>query len=218
MLAQIRISVPDRPGVLGDVATALGTAGADITQIQVLQSESGRALDDVYVQVSGEDHLHRVQSRLEAMQGVQVVGVRVGPAPSTGHGELELVGRMLAAPARVVQTLVDGIPESTGSDWAAVVRYGDDERVAEVVATSPTCPGPDHVHLDVPLRLSVIGQPYAGTALIPLGSSRLGLVVVRESGPPYHHAELWRLEQVGAVAGSVLRRNASATTELEVIA
>jgi hypothetical protein len=218
MLAQIRISVPDRPGVLGDVATALGNSGADIAQIQVLQSESGRALDDVYVQVSGEDHLHRVQGRLETMQGVQVLGVRVGPAPSTGHGELELVGRLLAAPARVVQTLVDGVPESTGSDWAAVVRYGDDERVAEVVATSPTCPGPEHIHLDVPLRLSVIGEPYAGTALIPLGGTRLGLVVVRESGPPYHHAELWRLEQVGAVAGSVLRQSLAASAGLEVLA
>ncbi len=218
MLAQIRISVPDRPGVLGDVATALGTAGADITQIQVLQSESGRALDDVYVQVSGEDHLQRVQHRLGVLHGVQVVGVRIGPAPSTGHGELELVRRMLAAPARVVQTLVDGIAESTGSDWAAVLRYGEDERVAEVVALSPTCPGPDRVPVDLPLRLGVTGQPYAGTALVPLGAGRLGLVVVRESGPPYHHAELWRLEQVGAVAGSVLRRAASTAAELEVLA
>ena len=40
--------------------------------------------------------------------------------------------------------------------------------------------------------------------------------MVRESGPPYHPAELWRLEQVGALAGNVLRQNESATSDLEV--
>ncbi len=216
MLALVRITVPDRPGVLGDVASALGAVEADIVQVQVLQSESGRALDDVHIQVRDPAHLQRVQNRLSAMPGVQVLGVRVGPAPTTGHGELELVRRMVSAPARVLQTLVDGVPESAGSDWAAVVSYGPDERVEAVVATSPGCPGPEHVHVDVPLRLSVIGEPYAGTALIPLTGTRLGLVVVRESGPPYHQAELWRLEQVGAMAGKVLQQNDSARPDVEV--
>jgi hypothetical protein len=70
----------------------------------------------------------------------------------------------------------------------------------------------------VPLRLSVVSSPYAGMALVPLTGTRLGLIVVRESGPPYHQAELWRLEQVGALAGHVLRQNESATSELTVIA
>jgi hypothetical protein len=217
MLALIRISVPDRPGVLGDVASALGTAGADIAQIQVLQSEAGRALDDVHVQVGSEEHLQRVQTRLESLPGVQVLGVRIGPAPTTGHSELELVGRMLRSPGRAVQTLVDGVPESTGSDWAAVVRYAADETAEEVVASSPTCPGLDLSDLRVPLRLNVIDGSYAGMALIPLAGTRLGLVVVRESGPPFHSAELWRLEQVGAVAGNVVRSAVAADSQLEVI-
>jgi hypothetical protein len=217
MLALVRISVPDRPGVLGDVASALGTAGADIVQLQVLQSEAGRALDDVHVLVSGRDHLDRVQHRLAAMPGVQVLGVRVGPAPTTGHSELELVGRMLTAPGRAVQTLVDGVPESTGSDWAAVVRYDDAESVVEVVASSPTCPALNLSDVRVPLRLSVIDGSYAAMTLVPLGGTRLGLVVVRESGPAFHPAELWRLEQVGAVAGHVIRAAVAASAQLEVI-
>jgi hypothetical protein len=72
------------------------------------------------------------------------------------------------------------------------------------------------VHVDVPLRLSVIGEPYAGTALVPLTGTRLGLVVVRESGPPYHQAELWRLEQVGAIAGNVLVRATSSSPGVHV--
>jgi acetolactate synthase small subunit len=218
MLALIRISVPDRPGALGDVASRIGAAGADILQVQVLESEAGRALDDVHLQVRDADHLERVKQQLAAISGVQVIGVRDEPAPTTGHGELELARRMVAAPTRALQTLVDGVSASTGSDWAAIVRFDPNERVDQVVATSPACPGPEHVQIDVPLRLSVITGPYAGMALVPLTGTRLGLVVVRESGPPYHPAELWRLEQVGALAGNVLRHNESASSQLEVTA
>ncbi|MDP9222066.1 MAG: ACT domain-containing protein [Actinomycetota bacterium] len=218
MLALIRISVPDRPGALGDVASRIGAAGADILQVQVLESEAGRALDDVHVRVRDADHLERVKQQLAAISGVQVVGVRDEPAPTTGHGELELARRMVAAPTRALQTLVDGVSASTGSDWAAIVRFDLNERVDQILATSPGCPGPEHVQIEVPLRLSVIGGTHAGMALVPLTGTRLGLVVVRESGPPYHQAELWRLEQVGALAGNVLRQNQPASSELEVTA
>jgi hypothetical protein len=222
VLALIRLSVPDRPGMLGDVASNIGAAGGDIAQVQVLESGSGRALDDVYVNVRDAEHLTRVQNRLSAVAGTQIVGVKIGPPPTTGHSELELIGRMLAAPGRAVQTLVDGVPDSTGSDWAAAVRYGADETVEEVVATSPTCPGPDQVPTDIPLRLTVVGEPYVGLALVPLTGTRLGLVVVRESGPPFHPAELWRLEQVGTVAGRIAgqatMQASAASSELEVTA
>jgi ACT domain-containing protein len=216
VLALIRISIRDRPGALGDVATRVGAAGADIVQVQVLESESGRALDDLHVQVRDAAHLQRVQGQVGAIPGVQVLGVRDEPAPTTGHGELELARRMVAAPARALTTLVDGVAASTGSDWAAVVRYDEHEKVEQVVATSPTCPGPQYVRIDVPLRLSVIGGSYAGMALVPLVGTRLGLVVVRESGPPYHSAELWRLEQLGALAGHVLRQAERSVTEMTV--
>jgi hypothetical protein len=216
MLALVRISVPDRRGVLGEVATRVGAAGADILQVQVLESESGRAMDDLYLQVRDTAHLQRVQHQLAAVPGVHVIGVRDEPAPATGHGELELARRMIAAPARALQTLVDGVAASTGSDWAAAVHYDEHERVDQVVATSPSCPGPEYVTVEVPLRLSVIGGSYAGMALVPLTGTRLGLVVVRESGPPYHSAELWRLEQLGALAGHVLQESAATTTEVSV--
>ena len=48
--------------------------------------------------------------------------------------------------------------------------------------------------------------------------TRLGLVVVRESGPSYHSAELWRLEQLGALTGHVLGQSGAAAHEVSVIA
>lgn len=216
MLALVRISVPDRPGVLGDVATRVGAAGADIVQVQVLESESGRALDDLHLQVRDTAHLQRVQSQLGAIPGVQVLGVRDEPAPTTGHGELELARRMVAAPVRALATLVDGVAASTGSDWAAAVHYDEHERVDRVVATSPGCPGPESVVVEVPLRLTVIRVEQGAMALVPLTGTRLGLVVVRESGPPYHPSELWRLEQLGALAGHVLTQTEHPSAEVAI--
>ena len=66
MLALVRIFVPDRPGTLGDVASCLGAVGADIVQVQVLQSEAGnktRAAETLGIDPST---LHRKLSRFGA--------------------------------------------------------------------------------------------------------------------------------------------------------
>ncbi|GAB3900288.1 hypothetical protein GCM10027612_61670 [Microbispora bryophytorum subsp. camponoti] len=49
MLLRLRIALPDRPGSLSQVTGILGSAGADITQVTVLDRGDGRALDDFTV-------------------------------------------------------------------------------------------------------------------------------------------------------------------------
>ena len=41
----LEIALPDRPGSLGAVASAIGFAGGDIRGLQVLKSEDGRGYD-----------------------------------------------------------------------------------------------------------------------------------------------------------------------------
>src|SRR4051812_29652225 len=45
----LRLVVPDRPGILGAVATALGAAGIDIVSLDVLERAGGVAVDDIVV-------------------------------------------------------------------------------------------------------------------------------------------------------------------------
>src|SRR3712207_7863951 len=45
----LRLVVPDRPGILGAVATALGEAGIDIVSVDVLERGGGVAVDDIVV-------------------------------------------------------------------------------------------------------------------------------------------------------------------------
>ena len=43
----LRVLLPDRPGMLGAVATALGETGADILSVDVVERAAGVAVDDL---------------------------------------------------------------------------------------------------------------------------------------------------------------------------
>lgn len=216
MLARLRISVPDLPGSLGKVASAIGRAGADIVKVDVLDSEAGRALDDVFVEVRDVAQVDRAGAELDGMAGVRVTGVQLGVPPVGGHTDLELVAQVMSAPERGLRTLVDGAPGALGADWAAVITFDDQGAPGSIAAISPGSPGADHVVVVAPYRLAALrmippgaDEPYGGTALVPLGQVRLGqvplgLVLVRETGPDFHRRELWRLEQLGKVIGAAL--------------
>ena len=47
----LRVLLPDRPGMLGAVATALGEAGADILSVDVVERSAGVAVDDLIVEL-----------------------------------------------------------------------------------------------------------------------------------------------------------------------
>ena len=47
----LRVMLPDRPGALGAVATALGQVGADILSVDVVERAAGRATDDIVIEL-----------------------------------------------------------------------------------------------------------------------------------------------------------------------
>jgi ACT domain-containing protein len=75
-MAEFRLQVvlPDRPGSLGAVASAIGFAGGDIRGLVVMKSEDGRGYDDITVAVPGTDPSDLV-SVLTAIGGVEVLSV-----------------------------------------------------------------------------------------------------------------------------------------------
>ena len=73
-LFKLQISLPDRPGALGLLASAIGAAGADIRGLVVLKSEDGRGFDEVTVAVPGTDPSDLVDV-LGSIGGVEVISV-----------------------------------------------------------------------------------------------------------------------------------------------
>ena len=73
-LFRLQLSLPDRPGALGLLASAIGGAGGDIRALVVVKSEGGRGFDDVTVAVPGSDPTDLLEV-LGSIGGVEVISV-----------------------------------------------------------------------------------------------------------------------------------------------
>jgi ACT domain-containing protein len=73
-LFTMQVSLPDRPGSLGMLASAIGSAGADIRGLEVLKSEDGRGFDEITVAVPGTDPSDLVEI-LNSIGGVEVLSI-----------------------------------------------------------------------------------------------------------------------------------------------
>jgi ACT domain-containing protein len=73
-LFKLQISLPDRPGSLGAVASAIGFAGGDIRSLVVLRSENGHGVDEMTLAIPGTDPTD-VLNVLSDIGGVEVISI-----------------------------------------------------------------------------------------------------------------------------------------------
>jgi len=73
-LFRLHVALPDRPGSLGTIASAIGAAGGDIRGLVVKKSEDGRGFDDITVAIPGNDPTDLVNV-LSAIGGVEVISI-----------------------------------------------------------------------------------------------------------------------------------------------
>ena len=73
-LFTLQVSLPDRPGSLGMLASAIGSAGVDIRGLEVLKSEDGTGYDQITVAVPGTDPSDLVEI-LNSIGGVEVLSI-----------------------------------------------------------------------------------------------------------------------------------------------
>ncbi|NES28222.1 amino acid-binding protein [Micromonospora terminaliae] len=215
MLLRVRVTLPDRPGTLGQVARTLGVSGADIVQVVVLERLGGRAVDDFTVVWPGTARVERLLAGLAAIPGVRVDGVwRAIGAPTTTGQDAELLAQVAANPADGVATLVDAVPGLLAADWAvaAVVPLDWAARGsggATVGHASWRAPVPPRLPEVTPLRARSMTTPDGHHyAVAPFGRAGLVLVVARDHSEPlaaaaFHSTEVDRLAQL-VRAGAVI--------------
>ena len=87
----IRVQLPDRPGALGAVATALGAIQADILSVDVVERGAGVAVDDLVVELPSGRLPDVLITAAESVAGVEVDAVRPYAGVLDPHRELELV-------------------------------------------------------------------------------------------------------------------------------
>lgn len=220
MLLRVRVTLPDRPGALGQVARTLGGAGADIVQVVVLERLAGRAVDDFTVAWPGLVRADQLGADLAAVPGVRVDGIWRAPGATAGYGhDAQVLAQIAANPADGLATLVDAAPGLLAADWAvaAVVpagwatgaagASGGGAAVAYASWQSPAAPVLPEV---TPLRARAVdGVGSDRYALAPFGRAGLVLVLARSDGgelPPaaFHVSEVDRVAQLVRAATVIL--------------
>ncbi|XVV11296.1 amino acid-binding protein [Actinoplanes sp. CA-131856] len=215
MLLRVRVTLPDRPGALGQVARTLGVAGADIVQVVVLERLGGRAVDDFTVVWPGASRVERLLAGLAAIPGVQVDGVwKAIGAPVNGGHDAELLAQVAANPADGLATLVDAVPGLLAADWAAAAVVPSDwaSRTGAPAVTYASWRAPSPLQLPevTPLRARPLtGADNTKYAVAPFGRDGLVLVVARSDddelpAAAFHVTEVDRVAQLVRAAAVIL--------------
>jgi hypothetical protein len=213
----LRVVLPDRPGSLGAVASALGEAGADILGVDVVERADGIAVDDLTVELPSGRPPDVLITAAESVRDVTVESVRPYSGRLDTHRELELVDRIAGEPGHGLQVLAEEVPRLFRAGWALVaVREGTRSwRLAESSAAPETRAG-DLPWLPLAKAIVIdpdkhwVPEPWRALdtelAAAPLGPASVlqVLVVGRPGGPAFRPSELARLSHLAGIVTAVL--------------
>ena len=211
----LRLVVPDRPGILGAVATALGDAGIDIVSVDVLERGNGVAVDDVVVVLPAERVADSLITAATAVPGVEVESLRPFAGPLDTHRELDLLEALARAGEGTPKLLAAELPRVFRSGWAVVLAGSAGEPT--VLAASDAAPALEGIPLPwlpltsplllpseadwVPERWQVMAVEMMAAPLDPGTAVLLG----RSGGPAFRRSELLRLAHLTGIAATVAR-------------
>lgn len=212
----LRVLLPDRPGSLGALAVALGSVGADILSLDVVERGTGFAVDDLIVDVPRGALPDTLITAAEQLPGTRVDSIRPFTGMLDAHRELELIDHVAGAGGNRLQVLVDEAPRVLQVHWATVVETddGNTHRIAGSPGAPETPPG---AVAGLPLTRAAVLDATADwvpplwqeldtqLAAAPLGSGNRTLVVARTGGPEFRPAEVARLGYLAGIVATVLR-------------
>ena len=69
----IRVEIEHRPGMLGQVASAIGTAGGTIGAVDLVEIDDGRTIRDITVDTSGPDHWPTIVAAIDGVPSAKVI-------------------------------------------------------------------------------------------------------------------------------------------------
>jgi len=210
----LRVELPDVPGSLGALATALGGAGADIEAIEIVERRSdGQVVDDVLLELPAQVMPDALVTACHKLDGVDVHWISRYTAGANLSMDLEAVERFTDDPKRAIEHLVEVLPSTFRTDWAIALNRVDGDAV--VMAKSSTAPDL------VPESTAWLGIRKAKTlrevkewnntvlAASPAKDRRGdGFVVIvgRHGGPEFLASEVARLGHMVSLAASVQTR------------
>jgi hypothetical protein len=210
----LRVELPDVPGSLGVVASAIGEAGGDIEAIEIVEHRAdGTAVDDVLLETAPGVMPDSLVSACNRLEGVRVLWVSRYGAGGNLFLDLEAVEALTQNPATAKNEIVDLLPITFRADWGMRLRHkGDHVVVVHRTSAAPesTTGHPDWWPAKRPQRLdlppdwvaSAEGTLVAGA---PLGGDKDLLLFGRRGGPEVLDSELARLGHLAGLAASIAK-------------
>ena len=194
----LRVELPDVPGSLGRLASAIGEAGGDIGAIEIIEKGlDGRAVDDVLLETVPGALPDSIVSACTALEGVRVLWISRYAAGGNLFLDLEAVEELTAHPERSLDRLVDLLPVVFRCDWGARVHRCDGMLHASEAAPSSV----PWVPLDRTTRLEVEDDVNLACAA-RIDDDEI-LVMARRGGPEFLDSELARLGHLTSLALSI---------------
>jgi hypothetical protein len=163
----VRVWLPDRPGALGQVASRIGSVGADVVGIDILERGAGRAIDELAVELPDDELVPLLVREVNQVDGVDVEDVR--PAVDALHDPrldaLETAAQLVGATStdELLESLCVLGARTVGAEWAVVI----DTEATEVLAAGGPAPAP----------------PAAWLSAFVAGSRSSATVAGADSGP-----------------------------------
>lgn len=213
----LRIELLDRPGSLGSLAVALGSVGADILSLDVVERSGGYAIDDLVVDLPPGAMPDTLITAAEALPGVRVDSVRPHSGLLEAHRELELLDRVAAArdDASKLQALADEAPKVLRVSWCTVLHSS--QGTLRRLAGSPGAPETRAdsapwlpIERATPLDGGADWVPQSwrdmDTTMVaaPLGDPHTAVVLGRP-GPEFRPSEVARLGYLAGIVATMLR-------------
>ena len=203
----MRVLLPDRPGSLGAVATAMGHAQADIMAVEIVEKYEGYAIDDFMVELPTGVAADALITACESEPDVEVVWVSHYPEAWGLQADVDVLNAMTEDPERAEEILTSQAPAVFRVSWAALV----DRNGGEVLAHSEMAPDLDSAGIAALGRLDELRAaelpdgwiPGWGETLIAIAPLRrdAAIVLARRGGPEFIKSELARLRHLAALAG-----------------
>lgn len=208
----LRVVLPDRPGALGAVATALGEVGADILSLDVIDRGPGFAVDDVVLDLPPDRLADSLVTAAAMVPGVRVEYIRPYAGQSDPHRELELLEGLASVPDQPLAVLADGVARIFRAGWALVLDAPSGGQ-ARVLASGGAAPEvtdlPTPWWPPSPVRVLEADGAWAPpdwqrldieVAVAPLSKSAL---LVGRASLRWLASELLRLRHLAALAATV---------------
>jgi len=196
----LRVELPDVPGSLGRVATAIGMAGGDIEAIEIVEKRrDGVAVDDVLLEMAPGAMPDSIVSACTSLDGVRVVWISRYAAGGNLFLDLEAVEELTADPKGARDRLIDLLPVTFRSDWAARVSRHDGVVYATYAAPS------DLTWVEVE-RAELVDSSDENAIVCAARLNNSEVVLIgRRGGPAFLESEIARLGHLAGLAMSITR-------------